>query len=156
MIEVKTGSIFDAPVRALVNPVNCEGVMGKGLALEFRRRFSDAKEAYFRDYELACKRKDLVPGVVRPFHIGEGRWAVSFPTKNRWRTPSRVEYIEAGLTALVEWVRMNAIESIAIPALGCGLGKLSWNTQVRPRIEAAFAGLDGYVDVWMYPPEKSA
>lgn len=153
MIELKTGSIFNAPVRALVNPVNCEGVMGKGLALQFKRRYP---EAYFLDYARACRANDLVPGVVRPFHVGDGRWVVSFPTKNRWRSPSKIEYVEAGLHELTLWVRMNAIESIAVPALGCGLGGLSWSTVVRPLIEKAFADLDGLVDVWLYPPEKSA
>lgn len=151
MIEVKTGSIFDAPVRAMVNPVNCEGVMGKGLALEFKNRF---RAEYFQDYRLACARKELVPGTIRPFHFGEGRWVVNFPTKDRWKSPSKMEYIDSGLAALVDWVRMNAIESIAIPALGCGLGKLSWNTGVKPRIERAFADLDSYVDVWLFAPEK--
>lgn len=153
MIELRTGSIFNAPVRALVNPVNCVGVMGKGLALEFKRRYP---EACFLDYAQACRRKELVPGTVRPFHAGDGRWVVSFPTKSHWRNPSKVEYVESGLISLARLVHLNAIESIAIPALGCGLGGLSWNTVVRPLIEAAFADLDGCVDVWLYPPEASA
>lgn len=151
MIEVRTDNLFDARVRALVNPVNCEGVMGKGLALEFKNRFSPE---YFKEYERDCKSGRLAVGRITAFHIGDGRYVVNFPTKNRWRSPSRMEYIDAGLRDLVAWVRLNAIESIAIPALGCGLGGLSWNTGVKPRIEAAFAPLDGQVDVWLFAPER--
>jgi O-acetyl-ADP-ribose deacetylase (regulator of RNase III) len=151
MIEERQGSIFDAPVRALVNPVNVQGIMGKGLALEFRQRFPAAYESY----RQACARKELKPGLLHDFWLEDGRRIIHFPTKTLWRSPSKMAYIEAGLPALVEWTRMNAIDSIAIPALGCGLGGLSWHI-VKQRIEQAFAEIpSGTVDVWLFPPEKS-
>lgn len=149
MVE-RIGSIFDAPVRALVNPVNCEGVMGSGLALEFKQRFPEAYESY----RLACKCNELTPGTIHDYWLQDGRRIVHFPTKTLWRSPARMAYITAGLPKLVEWVQLNAIDSIAIPALGCGLGGLSWHT-VKPKIEEAFSVMpSGYVDVWLYGPQS--
>jgi O-acetyl-ADP-ribose deacetylase (regulator of RNase III) len=122
MLEERSGSIFDAPVRAFVNAVNCEGISGKDLALEFKNRFPEAYE----DYRMACLRKALAPGTLHTFWNQDGTRIVNFPTKTLWRSPSKIEYIESGLPALVEWVQLNAIESIAVPALGCGLGGLPW------------------------------
>jgi len=151
MLDDRHGSLFDAPVRALVNPVNCDGVMGAGLALEFKQRFPEA----FEDYRRACQRGELKPGAIHTYQLSDGRWIVNFPTKTRWKTKSKMEYIEAGLPVLVDWIRMNAVASIGIPALGCGLGKLSWNTGVKPRIERAFDEITGgMVDVWLFGPEK--
>lgn len=142
------GSLFDCSARALVNPVNCEGVMGKGLALDFKHRFP----AVFDDYRLACRRKILAPGQLHTFQLEDGRWIINFPTKDAWRQPSRLAYITAGLPVLVDFVRLNAIESIAIPALGCGLGGLSWSV-VRAKIVEAFSEIPtGYVDVKLFPP----
>lgn len=125
--------------------------MGAGLALEFKQRFPEA----FEDYRQACRRGELKPGTLHTFMLDDGRWIVNFPTKTRWKSPSKLEYIAAGLPALVDFVRLNAIESIAIPALGCGLGKLSWNTAVKPRIERAFEEIPGgMVDVWLFGPER--
>jgi len=150
MIEEHQGSIFDAPVQALVNAVNTEGIMGAGLAKEFRERFPEAYE----DYRRACERHELVPGTLHDYWLPDGRRIINFPTKTLWRSPSRLAYITAGLPVLADFVRMNAIPSIAIPALGCGLGGLSWHV-VKPRIEDAFADLaNGYVDVWLYGPRR--
>lgn len=150
MFEIRQGSIFDAPVRALVNPVNCEGVMGKGLALEFKRRFPEAYESY----RLACMRHELSPGMIHEYWAKDGKRIVHFPTKALWRSPSRMQYITEGLPALVEWVQLNAIESIAIPALGCGMGGLNW-TIVKAAIEEAFSDIpQGGVDVWLFPPVR--
>lgn len=150
MFDERHGSIFDAPVRALVNPVNTEGVMGKGLALEFKQRFPEAYESY----RLACMRKELTPGMIHDYWMPDGRRIVHFPTKTLWRSPSKMQYIDAGLPALVEWVRLNAIDSIAIPALGCGLGGLSWRS-VKQKIERAFEEIPyGAVDVWLFGPGK--
>lgn len=148
MLEERQGSIFEAPVQALVNPVNTEGIMGKGLALEFKTRFPEAYESY----RLACQRNELIPGRIHGHWLADGRRIVHFPTKTMWRTKSRMEYIDAGLPVLVEWVQMNAIASIAIPALGCGLGGLSWHV-VKPKIEEAFSVIPGgMVDVWLFGP----
>lgn len=148
MLEERQGSIFDAPVRALVNPVNTQGVMGKGLALEFKKRFPEAYESY----RQACMRHELTPGRIHEYWHSDGRRIVHFPTKTLWRSPSRMKYISDGMPALVDFVRMNAIDSIAIPALGCGLGGLPWN-QVKRVIEDAFEAIPGgSVDVWLFPP----
>lgn len=143
------GDIFSSRCAAIVNAVNCEGVMGKGLAAEFKQRHPSA----FLEYQDACRKGLLRPGrCLLSYLDGEKpRFAVQFPTKGRWRRPSRIEYIELGLVDLVEQVRLHAIPSLALPALGCGLGGLSWHV-VRPMIEASFAPLDGYVDVELYEP----
>lgn len=123
--------------------------MGKGLALKFKQRFPDA----FEDYRQACSRGELKPGVLHTFRLDDGRWIVNFPTKTAWQAQSKLEYIDSGLPVLVDFVRTNGIESIAIPALGCGLGALPWHT-VKPRIEKAFRELScGYVNVWLFAPQ---
>lgn len=150
MIEERAGNFFDAPVRALVNPVNCEGVMANGLALEFRKRFPEAYESY----RQACVRNEVLPGRIYDYWLADGRGIVHFPTMTAWGSKSKIEYIDAGLPVLVEWVRLNAIESIAIPALGCGLGGLSWHV-VKPKIEEAFREIPaGMVDVWLFGPSS--
>jgi O-acetyl-ADP-ribose deacetylase (regulator of RNase III) len=149
MLQVIEGNILESRCAALVNPVNCVGVMGRGLALEFKQRFPVA----FTDYADACKAKRLVPGKVLVSYVSDQnpRWVVQFPTKQHWSRPSRMDYIEDGLISLVQAVRLHAVESIAIPALGCGLGGLSWHL-VRRRIEDAMAPLDGLVEVELYSP----
>lgn len=148
MFETRQGNIFDAQVEAIVNPVNCVGVMGKGLALQFKKRYPDNFEAYKR----ACKAEQVRPGEMfifmreeRPTHI------INFPTKRHWRAKSRLEDVESGLFALVKEVRGLGLRSIAIPPLGCGLGGLDWDV-VGPMIEASFLPLDD-VDVYLYAPK---
>jgi O-acetyl-ADP-ribose deacetylase (regulator of RNase III) len=135
MIEFKSGDLLAEDVEALVNPVNCVGVMGRGLALAFKR-FSPEN---FAAYAAACKRGEVQPGRMFVFETGQQtnpRYIVNFPTKRHWRDDSQLEDIDAGLTALVEEINTRNIRSIAIPPLGCGLGGLKW-TDVRPRIETA-------------------
>jgi len=144
----KTGNLFDALVEALVNAVNCEGVMGKGLALAFKTRFPEM----FASYREACRQNELRPGGLHTFRSPGEPWVINFPTKNHWRNPSRLEYIEAALPRLVTCVQNHGIRSIAIPALGCGLGGLDWN-QVKPRIEAAFRPIEHNVDIWLFGPK---
>ena len=149
MLEPTQGDLLRADVEALVNAVNCVGVMGKGIALQFKLAFPENFEAY-RD---ACRRGDVVPGrmhVSATGRPGNPRFIVNFPTKRDWRESSRLEDIEAGLNALVEEIRRLGIRSIALPALGCGLGGLDWQV-VRPRIEAAFAEMPD-VSVRLYEP----
>jgi O-acetyl-ADP-ribose deacetylase (regulator of RNase III) len=138
MIEPGTGSLLNCDAQALVNPVNTVGVMGKGLASQFRRQFP----AMFDDYVRAVVRGEVVVGSVLIYMLSASarnpRYIISFPTKQEWMRPSRLSWIETGLLDLRERVQALAIESIAIPALGCGLGGLSW-ADVRPLIEAAFA-----------------
>jgi O-acetyl-ADP-ribose deacetylase (regulator of RNase III) len=139
MLEITSGDLLAADVEALVNPVNCVGVMGKGLALQFKRAFPEN----YRRYRLACGRGTVRAGdmfVVSPELPAGPRWIINFPTKRHFRDPSRMEDIEAGLIALVRLARELNIKSIAVPALGAGLGGLAWE-DVRPCLETAFAGL---------------
>lgn len=149
MIEYKTGDILRADVEALVNTVNCVGVMGRGIALQFRRAFP----ANFKSYEAACKREEVQPGKMFVFETGwltNPKYIINFPTKRHWRGKSRIEDIESGLRALREEVLRRGIRSIAIPPLGSGLGGLAW-PEVRPRIEKAIADLD-QVRVLVFEP----
>ena len=131
------GDIFAARADALVNPVNTEGVMGKGLALQFKRAFPEV----FAAYQRVCRSGDLVTGCVHIVHRAtQPRIIVNFPTKRRWRDPSKLEYVRSGLRDLVARVRELDISSIAIPMLGCGNGGLEWSL-VRPVIVAAFEEL---------------
>lgn len=139
MIEAGSGDLFDADVEALVNTVNTMGVMGKGLALQFKRRFP----ANFRAYAAACKRGEVAIGrmfVTETTGPTEQRYLINFPTKKHWRDPSQLSYVRAGLTALVEEIRTRSIRSIAVPPLGCGNGGLAWS-DVKPLIEHAMAEL---------------
>jgi O-acetyl-ADP-ribose deacetylase (regulator of RNase III) len=138
VITLASGNLFNADVEALVNAVNCVGVMGKGLALQFKERFP----ANFKAYAKACKAGEVRTGAMFVFATGllqNPRFLVNFPTKQHWRDSSRIEDIEAGLQSLVVEVRDRRIRSIAVPALGCGLGGLEWR-EVRPRIDAACSG----------------
>lgn len=133
MIQFVSGNIFNSKALALVNPVNCDGVMGKGLALTFKQKYPDNFEAYAK----ACRSGELTIGRIFPYQLDSGRYILNFPTKNRWQDPSRIEYIESGLADLVLFARKNNIQSLAVPPLGCGLGGLCWNL-VLPQIEEAF------------------
>jgi O-acetyl-ADP-ribose deacetylase (regulator of RNase III) len=149
MIESGSGDLLDADVEALVNTVNTVGVMGKGLALQFKRRFP----ANFATYAAACRRGEVEIGrmlVVETEEPTGPRYIINFPTKKHWRDPSRLEYVTAGLSALVDEVRARGIRSIAVPPLGCGNGGLAWS-DVEPLIERAVAGLPE-VRVMVFPP----
>lgn len=132
-IEFKTGDILTQDAEALVNTVNCVGIMGRGLALQFKKAFPDN----FKSYSVACKRKEVKPGRMFVYETGQltnPQYIINFPTKRHWRDKSRMEDIDAGLVALAEEIRSHNFHSIAIPALGCGLGGLDW-FEVRPRVE---------------------
>jgi O-acetyl-ADP-ribose deacetylase (regulator of RNase III) len=149
MVELRKGDILAADAEALVNTVNCVGVMGRGIALQFRKTFPDN----FKAYEAVCKRGGLTPGRMLVFDTGRSgnpRFIVNFPTKRHWRGDSRLEDIESGLKALKTEIEGRGIHSVAVPPLGCGLGGLKWS-DVRPRIEAALGELPG-VRVLVYEP----
>jgi len=148
-IELKTGDILKADAEAIVNTVNCVGIMGRGIALQFKKAFP----ANFRAYALACNEGEVQPGKMFVYDTGaftNPRYVVNFPTKRHWKGKSRIEDIETGLVALAQEVRARGIKSIAIPPLGAGLGGLDWG-EVLPRIKAALADLPG-VDVFIYQP----
>lgn len=150
MIEDGHGNLLTAEVDALVNTVNTVGVMGKGIALQFKRAFP----ANFRAYRAACGKGEVRLGQVWTFDngvLGHHRYILNFPTKQHWRGRSRLEDIAAGLDSLVQVVNERAITSIAIPALGCGNGGLRWR-DVRPLIERAARRMPD-VRVVVFPPE---
>ena len=139
MIQYKQGNLLTEDVEALVNSVNCVGVMGRGIALQFRNVFP----ANYQVYAEACKRHEVKPGHMFVYETGQltnPRYIINFPTKRHWKGKSRMEDIEAGLVALVEEIRRREIQSIAIPPLGSGLGGLEWE-EVRERIVAALKEL---------------
>lgn len=149
MIELTRGDIVQADADALVNTVNCVGVMGRGIALQFRKAFPDNYAAY----RAICDRHELRPGRVLVHDLGRLQppyYIINFPTKRHWKGKSRMEDIESGLAALVEEVRRLGIRSVAVPPLGCGLGGLEWR-RVRPKIETAFKALPD-LRVLLYEP----
>ena len=150
MIHFTHGDIFAQPAEAIVNPVNCVGVMGRGLALQFKRRHPDA----FLAYRRACAERRLRPGRMFMFDTGRDRprWIVHFPTKRHWRDRSAIEDIEAGLRGLAATLARHGIRSVAIPPVGCGLGGLDWRA-VRPLITACLGDMPGTVIVLEPAPE---
>jgi O-acetyl-ADP-ribose deacetylase (regulator of RNase III) len=132
VIRYTKGDVLGADAEAFVNTVNCVGVMGRGVALQFKHAFPDN----FKAYAAACERGAVKPGRMFVFDTGQlsPRWIINFPTKKHWRGKSRLEYIEKGMEDLVEQIRMHQIHSIAIPPLGSGLGGLVWS-EVRRVIE---------------------
>jgi len=150
MIELTHGDILRADVEAIVNTVNCVGVMGRGIALQFKKAWPDN----FKAYAVACDNKQVQPGSMFVYETGQlanPRYIINFPTKRHWRGASRMEDIESGLEALVATIREKNIQSIAIPPLGSGLGGLAW-ADVKPRIEHAMSQLAD-VRVLIYEPK---
>ena len=150
MIESAHGNLLKAPAEALVNTVNTVGVMGKGIALQFKNAFP----AMYKVYEDAAKAGEVRLGQMHVYDrggIGDGaRWIINFPTKGHWKAKSRLADIQSGLDDLVATVTRLGIRSIAVPPLGCGHGGLDW-AQVRPLIERAFARVPD-VQVLLYEP----
>lgn len=151
MIRFTTGDVIADDAEALVNTVNCVGVMGRGVALQFKRTFP----AMFKAYAAACKRGEVVPGRMFVYETGEihPRWIINFPTKRHWKGKSRMEDIDSGLVALTEEIRDRGIRSIALPPLGSGLGGLWW-PDVRERIEGALGDIPD-LDVTVYEPSAA-
>ena len=149
MIRFTTGDILAEDAEALVNTVNCVGIMGRGIALQFKKAFPEN----FRIYATACERGEVRPGRMFVFETREltnPRYIINFPTKRHWRGNSRIEDIQAGLKDLATVIRERDIRSIAVPPLGSGLGGLEWS-DVRPRIEKALSGIDN-LDVVVFEP----
>lgn len=148
------GDIFASSADVLVNPVNTVGVSGKGLALEFAKNFPENQ----RSYEQACADKRVRLGELFTTFKSptQAKTIVNFPTKGHWKFPSKIKWIEKGLDELAIFIEDEEIMSIAIPALGCGEGKLMWS-EVRPLIEATLSHFDG-TDIYIYEyietPEK--
>ncbi|QSB14488.1 macro domain-containing protein [Natronosporangium hydrolyticum] len=150
MIEESRGNLLTAEVDALINTVNTVGVMGKGIALQFKRAYPEN----YRAYRAACERQEVRLGRMFVFDrgiLGARRYIVNFPTKSHWRSPARMDDIRSGLADLIEVVQHYEIRSLAIPALGCGNGGLDWGA-VRPLIEAACAAMP-QVRTVVFPPD---
>ena len=146
MIEYQTGSIFDSPAEAIVNPVNCVGAMGKGLALQFRKRY----RKNYGSYKLACLEGRIQLGRVSLFRDLD-KWIINFPTKYHWREHSELRNLETGLVDLKLKIRIAGITSVAIPALGCGLGELDYK-DVQPLLETSLKDEDQLF--YLYSPKE--
>ncbi|GAO40494.1 hypothetical protein SCH01S_48_01560 [Sphingomonas changbaiensis NBRC 104936] len=148
-IEIKTGDILKQDAEAIVNTVNCVGVMGRGIALQFK----NAYPANFKAYKAACDLEQVQPGRMFVFETGKftPRFIINFPTKRHWKGKSRIEDIEAGLAALAREIKDRGIKSVAIPPLGAGLGGLEWS-DVLPRIKTALQNLPG-VRIIIFEPK---
>jgi len=149
MLSEAEGNLLDAAADAVVNTVNTVGVMGKGIALQFKQAYP----ANFRAYEAACRRGEVQLGRMFVFEtglLGQPRYIINFPTKKHWRARSRLSDIKAGLADLHRVIHEHEIRSIAIPPLGCGNGGLDWR-DVRPLIAGALGDLPD-VQVMVYPP----
>ncbi len=149
MITYTTGDIFKANTEALVNPVNCVGVMGKGLALEFKRRF----QKNFQEYKFQCDNDLLEIGemlITGPYiYTNYPTYIINFPTKRDWRDPSKLIYIDNGLIDLAQTIEEFEIKSIAIPALGVGNGGLDWKF-VKPMMDYRLK--DSTAEIIIYNP----
>jgi O-acetyl-ADP-ribose deacetylase (regulator of RNase III) len=150
MITFTQGNLLDSRAEALVNTVNTVGVMGKGIALMFKERFTEN----FRRYAAACKANEVQTGkmFVTSVHELDGpRWIVNFPTKQHWRAPSRIEWVVEGLHDLRRFLIEQQVKSVAIPPLGAGNGGLDW-IKVREQIERVLGDLD--IDILVFEPTE--
>lgn len=152
MIKESSGNLLNADADALINTVNTEGVMGKGIALQFKKAYPAMYEAYRK----AAKAGDVRLGTVHVWPTGQmtgPKYVINFPTKGHWKSNSKLKDIENGLVDLIDVIRELGIESIAVPPLGCGNGGLDW-TDVAPKIVAAFNEVPD-VEVLLFPPAGS-
>lgn len=150
MIEYVNGNLLEADAQALVNTVNCVGVMGAGIALQFKHEYPEN----CKFYERACRGNQVTIGSMLIWPTGNAsnpQFIINFPTKQHWKNPSELEWIESGLDSLESAIGLYSIKSIAVPALGCSNGKLDWN-DVRPLIERAFKKMPD-VRALVYPPQ---
>ncbi len=148
MILYVKGNLFYSPAQVLVNTVNTVGVMGKGVALEFKRLFPEM----FNEYRELCENGKFKVGMLW-LYKSPNKWVLNFPTKKHWRNPSRVEYIESGLKKFVNTYEQMGIQSIAFPPLGCGNGQLDFKTQVEPLMKKYLRNLP--IEVFIHPERKS-
>ncbi|MBI3959943.1 MAG: macro domain-containing protein [Chloroflexi bacterium] len=144
MILYVQGDLFQSPAQVLVNTVNTEGVMGKGVALQFKQMFPEM----FAQYRDLCERKQFDIGNLWLYR-SPNKWVLNFPTKRHWKQPSRIEYVSAGLKKFVDSYDEMGIHSIAFPPLGCGNGQLDFKSQVQPVMHEYLARLP--IDVFIYP-----
>lgn len=149
MIKYTTGNIIEADAEALVNTVNTVGVMGKGIALAFKKAFPNN----YKVYRQACQDEEFNIGDLLITNTGQlaPKYVVNFPTKKHWRGRSKIEFVEIGMQELVKEINLREIKSIAIPPLGCGNGGLNWR-EVKPIILKNLEVLANKVEVIIYEP----
>lgn len=145
MITYVAGNLFTSPAQVLVNTVNTQGVMGKGIALQFKQTFPEM----FKTYQSLCEKRRIDIGVLWIYKTPH-KWILNFPTKKYWRNPSKAEFIETGLKKFSERFNELGIYSIAFPALGCGNGELDWEDTVKPLMEKYLNKIPA--DVFVHPP----
>lgn len=148
MITYVKGNLFKSPAKVLVNTVNTEGVMGKGIAKEFKAIYPEM----FEKYRHFCETKQFKVGKLWLYKT-PNKWILNFPTKTTWRKPSELAYVEAGLKNFTENYAKHGITSIAFPPLGCGNGELSWKKQVRPLMEKYLKLIPIDIFIHLYTPE---
>lgn len=136
MITYVDFSLFDSPAKVLVNTVNTVGVMGKGIAKEFKSIYPEM----FTEYQRLCEDRELDIGKLWIYKTSH-KWVLNFPTKKHWRSPSKPEYLEAGLKKFVEVYKDARITSVSFPQLGCGNGELDWDTESKPLMEEYLSSL---------------
>ncbi len=144
MITYAEGPIFDSPARVLVNTVNTVGVMGRGIAAQFKKIYP----TMFKEYRELCEHHQLQIGTLHLYKTSN-KWILNFPTKTTWRRPSELAYIEAGLKKFVDMRAGTGIDSIAFPLLGCGNGQLDWKSQVQPIMEQYLGHMP--IQIYIYP-----
>jgi O-acetyl-ADP-ribose deacetylase (regulator of RNase III) len=149
MILYVQGDLFQSPAQVLVNTVNTVGVMGKGVALQFKRHFPEM----YTKYRELCEKGDFNVGSLWLYKT-PNKWVLNFPTKRHWRQPSRIEYVESGMKKFVETYSSMGIHSIAFPPLGCGNGQLDFRSQVQPLMEKYLQPLP--IEVFVYPEKDNA
>lgn len=149
LIKYTTGDMFQSGAECLVNTVNCEGYMGKGIAYQFKLKFPENNKAYIK----ACKDKTLHVGTIHTF-VENGITIVNFPTKDKWRENSKISYIETALDVLVERLPKLNVKSVAIPPLGCGNGGLDWQT-VKELIQKKLKPIADDFTVLIYEPQRN-
>lgn len=148
----KNKNIFEREVDAIINTVNCVGVMGKGIALQFKQLYPDN----FKQYKKACDKKEIIPGKMFVYDNGflnKPNYIINFPTKNHWREKSKIEYITTGLNDLCNVIEKLKIKSISIPPLGCGNGGLDWNVVKKYIVEKLSQYND--IDCYIYEPTNN-
>ncbi len=150
MITYLEISLFDSPAQTLVNTVNTVGVMGKGIALTFKKLYPEMYKVYRR----LCKANRFSIGQLYIYRTSN-KIIVNFPTKEHWRNPSRLDYLEAGLEKFIERYQDYGIASVAFPQLGCGNGELNWERQVQPLMERYLKNLPIPVYVHLYPRDPN-
>ena len=150
MIHIKEGNIFEADTQGIVNPVNCMGVMGAGLAKKFAQFYPNME----KEYKAICHADKLKVGQIFMWTIDahDGlRYIFNLPTKVHWKDPSKMQYIRHGVTELIRLMSEHEISSVAIPAIGCGLGGLKWDDVFKEIVHQFQRETDK--TVWLFPPK---